>query len=50
MAKKSLPPSAQEEIETSVSADLTIKGDGPWKTCRNTSLVGACTIIGSKSS
>lgn len=47
VALDSMKKATEEEIEACGSRDLTISGDGSWKTRGHTSQIGVCTIIGS---
>lgn len=46
VAKSSMQNVAQREISLTGSSDITVSGDGSWKTRGHSSLVGICSLIG----
>lgn len=40
---------AEEEVSKTSSSDVTVSGDGTWKTRGHTSQIGVCSVIGAKS-
>lgn len=49
VAKSSMQNAVQNEINLTGSSDITVSGDGSWKTRGHSSLVGVCTLIGAES-
>lgn len=49
ISKISMQNAAQSEINLSGSSDITVSGDGSWKTRGHSSIVGVCTLIGAES-
>ncbi|GBM41025.1 hypothetical protein AVEN_180933-1 [Araneus ventricosus] len=48
VAIESMKKVADEEVAAVDSADITVSGDGTWKTRGHTSQIGVCTVIGAK--
>ncbi|GBN00197.1 hypothetical protein AVEN_157436-1 [Araneus ventricosus] len=45
LAIESIKKAAEEEVAAADSTDITVSGDGTWKTRGHTSQIGVCTII-----
>ncbi|XP_035210537.1 uncharacterized protein LOC118184907 [Stegodyphus dumicola] len=48
-AIESMKNAAAEEVSLSNSTDISVSGDGTWKTRGHTSQIGVCTVIGAES-
>lgn len=48
VTKASMKQAAEEEVSLTGSSDVTVSGDGTWKTRGHTSRVGVTTVIGSE--
>ncbi|GBN83196.1 hypothetical protein AVEN_112635-1 [Araneus ventricosus] len=46
VATESMKKATDEEIAAADSTDITVSGDGTWKTRSHTSQIGVCTVIG----
>lgn len=45
-AVESMIKATEEEVQMCGSTDITVSGDGTWKTMGHTSQIGVCTVIG----
>lgn len=48
VAEKSMKKAGKEEAEETNSRDITVSGDGSWKTRGHTSQIGICAVIGAQ--
>lgn len=48
VAIDSMRKAAEEEVSLTKSTDITISGDGTWKTRGHTSHIGVCSVIGAE--